>query len=571
MDDPRATRLPAEASAGRLSRRQALEIGLRLGLATPVIAALMAAAPERTAAAPPRVPGTLPRPQGTSTGTFTLMVDGSTPDLDPHSGYDNQASMINLGVYEMLVRYKGESTEEIEPMLAESWETSADGSVVTFKLFPNVAFHDGTPCDAEAVRASFERFLLMDMGPVNVIKRFVRDPAQIVAVDPVTVRFDLGQPQPLFLPAMASSYGPMVVNTALVAAHKTDEDPWANEWFRKNASGTGPYRLTENDETSQVVLAKFDEYHKGWEQPHFDQIVIRVVEEVGTRRQLLESGDADATLLNLTPDIIDELRANPDLQIVTYDSTAVFWVTMNVPRLKTVEARRGFSYAFPYDDVMNSAYRGLIIRSGPLANNVRGHDPNVFLYQTDLAQAKDLILAGGHAEGDTFEYLFASGDEVERTIAQLFQANVQEIGFNLELVEVERGTLLDLTYGDTPAEERPHFFGGQGWWPDYNDPWNQFSPNFTDKAKDGTANAGFYLNPRFEELMAEAETYTDEARLVELMAEAQNILTEQDPPAIYYGQLLWYAVLRQDIQGFVPNPLYLNAFPFGQMSRQVVG
>jgi hypothetical protein len=51
------------------------------------------------------------------------------------------------------------------------------------------------------------------------------------------------------------------------------------------------------------------------------------------------------------------------------------------------------------------------------------------------------------------------------------------------------------------------------------------------------------------------------------MTEAQNILTEQDPPAIYYGQLLWYTVLRKDIQGFVGNPLYLSAFNFYQMSR----
>lgn len=244
---------------------------------------------------------------------------------------------------------------------------------------------------------------------------------------------------------------------------------------------------------------------------------------------------------------------------------------MNAPRLQTPEARQGFSYAFPYDNVTESAYRDLIIRSGPLTNNVRGYDPDVFIYPTDLAKAKELILAGGFAEGDSFDYMYPSGDEVERTVAQLFQANVQEMGFTLELVEVERGTLVDLNYGDTPAEERPYFVGGQGWWPDYNDPWNQFSPNFTDKSRDGTANAGFYLNPRFEEIMAEAESYTDEARLAELMKEAQNILTEQDPPAIYYGQLLWYAVLRQDIQGFVPNPLYLNAYPFYGMSRATSG
>ncbi len=67
--------------------------------------------------------------------------------------------------------------------------------------------------------------------------------------------------------------------------------------------------------------------------------------------------------------------------------------------------------------------------------------------------------------------------------------------------------------------------------------------------------------------MAEAETYTDEARLNELMREAQNILTEQDPPCIYYGTLKWYTVLRKDIQGFYSNPLYLGAYPFYKMYR----
>jgi len=83
----------------------------------------------------------------------------------------------------------------------------------------------------------------------------------------------------------------------------------------------------------------------------------------------------------------------------------------------------------------------------------------------------------------------------------------------------------------------------------------------------GAGNAGAWVNPRFEEIMAEAETYTDEARLIELMAEAQQILTEVDPPAIYYGSLKWYTILRADIEGFYSNPLYLGSYPFLRMSR----
>jgi hypothetical protein len=55
------------------------------------------------------------------------------------------------------------------------------------------------------------------------------------------------------------------------------------------------------------------------------------------------------------------------------------------------------------------------------------------------------------------------------------------------------------------------------------------------------------------------------------MKEAQNILTEQDPPGIYYGQLQWYTILRKDIQGYHDNPLYLGSYPFYEMSRTPTG
>ncbi|MER3485656.1 MAG: ABC transporter substrate-binding protein, partial [Chloroflexota bacterium] len=198
---------------------------------------------------------------------------GSAPDLDPHYAYDNAAQAIILGAYEMLIQYKGASTDEYEPMLAESWEVNEDQSVYTFKLYPNVQFHDGDPCTAQSVKDSFTRCILMGAAVSNVVTRFVPDPNMIEVVNDLTVRFNLGRPQPLFLAAMASSYGPFIVNTKYVEEHKTDDDPWAHEWFRENAVGTGPYVLKENNPTERVVLEKFDDYHDGWEGNHFDRIV----------------------------------------------------------------------------------------------------------------------------------------------------------------------------------------------------------------------------------------------------------------------------------------------------------
>lgn len=566
MVDSRIARFLAEASRGRMSRRQVLDNGFRLGVALPTLAALAAAAPEATDAAPRVRP--FARQDGGTGGTFTNIITVGTEDIDPHYSYATLVSTVAMAAYEMLVQYKGESTSEVAPMLALSWEVSEDQATYTFKLPEGATFQDGTPCDAEAVKASFTRFLDLGGAPVLVIARFMESADMMEVVDPTTIRFNLGKPQPLFLAALASQYGPVVVSPAAMEANKTEDDPYAHEFFKIEAVGTGPFQLVSNSLTEGLIFERFAAYHRGWEGNHFDQVIFRVVPEEATRRQLLEQGEADASAYNLTVETLEALRGTEGVTVVEYPTTAVGWAILNVPRLGTVEARQGLCYAFPYDDVQNSVFKGMLRRTGPIADNTLGYDPDVFLYQTDLAKAKELLTAGGIAEGSTLEYMFDANDEREATISQLYQAKLAEIGISLELIAVDYATVESTIFGDMPAEEKPHIIGGWGWWPDYNDPTNQLEPNFTAaNIGNGGSNGGAWENARFEEIMAEAVNFTDEARLIELMKEAQNIITEQDPPAIFYGQVVRYTVLRSDIQGFVPNPLYLDSFNFYDMSR----
>ena len=567
MSDTRVSSLLAQINAGKLSRRGVLEAGLKLGVATPALMALMEAAPAG-ASMSPATNSLMSLAQEGSPDTLMILIQGGDEDIDPHYSYSTLSSVVALGVYEPLIRLKGDTTDEFEGMMAESWEVSDDQSTFTFKLYPDMQFHDGTPANAQAVKDSYTRWIEMGGSPVGIITRFVESPDMMEVVDDLTIRFNLGKPQPLFLSAMASSYGPMVISPTALAENATEDDPYAHEWAKEFAIGSGAYILESNSINEGIVFKKFENYHRGWEGNHFDTIILRVVPEDGARRQLLERGEADAAAFNLTYDAVDALRSNPDVQVIEYPSTAVSWTVMNAPRLLTPEVRQGFSYAFPYDDVVNAVYKGLMKRTGPITDNVKGYDPDVFIYETDLEKAKDLIISGGFKEGDTFEYMFDSTSASEQTIGELFQANVAQMGFNLELIAVDIATLNSVAFGDAPPEDRPHFIGSWGWWPDYNDPYNQLAPNFLqDQIGDGGSNVGGYANERFEEIMAEAEHFTDEARLIELMKEAQNILTELDPPAIYSGQVIRYTILGKDIQGFVPNPLYLDSFNFYDMSR----
>lgn len=551
----------------QVSRRNLLRIGARLGLAAPVVAALAGTA--RAGATPQGAT----RRKGSflqdAPQRFTFVRDDSIPDLDPYWYYNEGAGGIHLATYENLIQYAGESTSEFAPALARSWETNADGTIYTFTLHDGILFHDGDALTAQSVKDAYARCIGLGQSISNVLTRFIPTADQIEVLDDRTLAINLERPQPLLLSALAGAFGTWVVNPRYVQENATEDDPWAHDFFSVNIVGSGPFALTEFSPNERIVLERFADYRDGWDDNQFTEIVLRFVPEITIRQQLIEQGNIDATTHNLTPESLEALKANPDLSVEIYDSTLASWVAMNAIKLSR-EARIAFSYAFPYDDVVNGAYKGLLKRSGPVPTTVRGYDPDIFLYQTDLAKAKELLLAAGINEGDTFEYVLESGNAIEDVVAQLFQANLQAIGITLEILSIDPTTVSDMIYSDADPESLPHFFGGRGWWPDYNDPYNQLYPSFVE-ASIGGGNASRWVNPRFEELMAQAAVYTDEDELVTIMKEAQNILTEQDPPAIYYGQELWYTVLRKDIEGFSWNPLYLSSYhPLRSLKRTAV-
>jgi ABC-type transport system substrate-binding protein len=68
--------------------------------------------------------------------------------------------------------------------------------------------------------------------------------------------------------------------------------------------------------------------------------------------------------------------------------------------------------------------------------------------------------------------------------------------------------------------------------------------------------------------MAQAEAFTVETELDDLMKEIQQILIEDDPASIFYGETKYYTILKKGVGGFVPNPLYLGTYMFYEMYRE---
>jgi peptide/nickel transport system substrate-binding protein len=475
---------------------------------------------------------------------------------------EDRSALVIRGAYEPLIALAGAATDAYEGVLAESWEANDDKSVWTFRLRPGVVFHDGTPCDAEAVRLSFERLLTLELAPAWEFFRFVGDPAQVTAPDPSTVVFELGRPWPQFEAAVSSQYGAQVVNARRLRELEAD-GYWGHGWAELNADGlgTGPYRVVAFEPGQSVELERFDGYWRPWEANHFDRVFVRVAEEDLVRRQLVEGGEAQIADL-LAPSTAAALEGNPDVDVSAEYSTEVAYCMLTVAGpLASPEARRAMCYAFPYDEVVEGVYAGYAKRAvGPVAEVTHGFAPDTFVYATDLEKAKELFQAAGVAEGTRLSLMMRAESGANDPTAQLFQANLAEIGIDLEIEPVDFGTLAGVIFRDVEPEDQPNAIFWS-WWPAYNDAWNHLVAQVTcEAAGSAGTNGGYYCNERVDALMAEARDAADEETFGRAMAEVQQIVSRDDPPAVYYAQRQWITAVRSDLEGFVFNPIYVGTY-----------
>jgi peptide/nickel transport system substrate-binding protein len=511
---------------------------------------------------------------GTSTlgrdpDTLVVAVDAIDGDFDPASSYLVNQAVIWLGIYETLVRLDGESASEVKPLLADSWEHNADSSSWTFHLHPGVTFSDGTPLDAEAVKANYVRTITIDLGTGYVLGSFIPKPEkQIVVEDPQTIRFDLAYPYPRFDVVLAAEYGTGLVSPAVFTEHSTGPTDQGHEWLQGNAIGTGPYMLDSFQAGNQVVLVRNPTYWRGWDGSHFDTVILRSIPEASTRRQLIESGEVDIAYAGTAEDTA-AVRNDGDLVAGAFKNLELVYIILGeYGPLASPEARQAMNYLFPYDEFVSTVMKDTFVRAnGPLPDLLFTHDPNVFTYNTDVEKARELLAQAGVKPGTqlTYEYYTGFGKEA----GLVLQQQLEKVGLELKLVEKEFSAFnADLTT-DRPVTERANMYYWS-WWPDYDDPsdysWIIFH---SDAAPDVCAcyNSGYYDNAEVDRIIDDGFEEIDPDKLTAMFARAQDIMTRVDPPVIAVGQHLESTYFRKDIQGHVFNPLYIQTFDFYALHR----
>lgn len=442
---------------------------------------------------------------------------------DPSSSYSTEV-MYLANCYEPLVYANpAGSSEPFSPGLATEWTVADDGLSWTFTLREGVTFHDGTPFNADAVKYSLDRTMKLNLGAAYLLGQ-IKD---IKVVDDFTVKFLLSSPAPLDR-IMSADYAAWMFSPST----KGKDLAW---WDKGNEAGTGPYMLESYTADQEIVFKANPDWWGGWNDNQFKNVVVQLVGDAGTQRQLLESGEVD-TINLVARDQVDALKANPDLTVYvgpSLNSYLMFFNTQKKP-LDNEKVRQALSYAVPYADLITVGAGGFGTQSrGPvpidLWPNTSGE---VGQYTTDYDKAKQLLAEAGFPDGFSLDLTYTSENSNEAAFVPLIKEGFAKVGVTVNIQALLNDAAKEKARG---KEADRQDLAIQLWWPSLPDGIDNLIPMFGSEDEVGY-NWSYWYNPEFDKLIAdgfELSATDPEAALVPY-DQAQNMLVDQAVAAFLF-------------------------------------
>lgn len=382
-----------------------------------------------------------PAERGTEDTELRIRTVMDIRSLDPNVMPATTDDAIAMTVMEGLVAYEPGGSGELINVLAEEIEVSDDGTQVDFTLREGVQFQGGYgELTAEDVKFSFERSAGLIESEVGA--SYADDWA---ALEEVEVTGDYTGTIHLSAP-----FAPLMVNTlpgnaGLIVPQAAVEE--RGEDFGTNPVGTGPYQWVDWTPGQEIVVERFEDYHGGmWDyldEPQWERIVWVPIEDGTAADIALETGDVD--MGQITTGAVERFEASEHFVVNPLPTFDYGFIGMNVEDevLSDVNVRRAIRAALDIDSMIVAGFDGQVERANALIapDMPIGHWADAPVYQPDPEQAMSYLEEAG--VGDLTLSMLIDGQVGSQEIAEIAQANLAEIGIDLEIDLVDSGQYRD--------------------------------------------------------------------------------------------------------------------------------
>ena len=232
--------------------------------------------------------------------------------------------------YSTLLKFDAANYPQVVGDLAESWNVSPDRLTYTFRLRPNVLFHDGSKLTSADVKASYERIIHPPPGVVSSRQVDYAAISSIDTPDPLTVVFHLQWPEAAMLAGFASPWN------CIYSAAKLAQDP---QFPKTHVLGTGPFVFVEHAKGKYWRGHRWDRYFQPGK-PYLDDYEADFIAGPAVMKAY-ESGKIMAEFRGVTPTQRDQLVEQLGNRITVSESPWLsnLLVVFNVERAPFNDAR----------------------------------------------------------------------------------------------------------------------------------------------------------------------------------------------------------------------------------------
>lgn len=461
--------------------------------------------------------------------SFVIALGDNIRTIDPigSPSVDAASERVRALMFNSLVK-KDEKFDYVGD-LASDVKRSSDGTVFTFTLRDGVKFHDGrtfSSADAKytldlVFSSSFAKSASFFEGSGADKKSYIKS---VDAPDARTLIITLTRPWTGLL-------------SNLVPVAMIPKDNYESQ--KTHPLGTGPFKFKSYDNSQQVVdLEANADYWEG--APHIPALRVRVIADTNALQAELRSGRVDIAPLptSLSPDAINQLGQDPNLQVLQFTGSNVNLLTFNVsqPPLNDVRVRRAIAYAVDRESLI----RDLLLGQAKLAHSILPEESWAYVpgqkYSFDPGMAKKLLDEAGlkDPDGDGPQWRFAkpivfkvSGSSAAaKSYAGVIQNYLKNVGVPVAIETAELNTLFDelrrgnfqIFYGQwVGGNQDPIFFK------------DLFATSEIPTEARASRNRSRYSNKEVDALLDEAVNTFDREKAKQLYARVQEIVSREVP------------------------------------------
>jgi peptide/nickel transport system substrate-binding protein len=511
---------------------------------------------------------------------------------------EQTAELLSLLTQGRLVRIN-RSTFELEPWLAEKWDTAPDGRTFTLHLRPGVTWSDGAPFTAADVLFTLQA--VFDPKNESVL-------AEQLTIDgkPIAAAAPDDHTVVLTFPAVSGPGLRLFDALVILPRHKLEgalkDGTFATAWNSATPPaeivGTGPFTLREYAPGQRLVLDRNPRYWRkaadGTQLPYLDRIVLQVIPDQDAELLRLQAGDIDMTQSELRPDDyvaarraedqgklkVVELGVGPDADAFWFDLKPDAW--KNDPRFAFVskrEFRQAISYAVDREAFAENVFLAAAVPVwGPITPGNRiWFSPNVLRYPHDVNKAKEVLKSIGLEDRNGNGIVEdAQGHEARFTVITQrgigwFERGTNElrsqlagVGIALEVAPIDNGALIKRMLSsdyeaiyyrplatDLDPASNMDFWLSSGSGHFWNLP-DETSPDRKSPAPQEEGPAPQEWETRIDRLMAEQASTVDLEKRKQIFNEVQQTFAENLPVLYFVAPRLYYAHNAR-VLGVVPS------------------